>query len=205
MSGLDILVFGVVGLAAAFGFMRGFVQETLSLAAFVVGVVAIRVLHAPLTADLLGPVGSATGASVLAFLLLLVVPYAATRLLARQLGRAARDSALGPVDRVLGFGFGAVKGALVVVVLFALVALAYDTVWGAAGRPAWMKHARSYAFLDASSEALVAKLAERRRAAAAANTAGDATDDAASDEAASSAPAPAPHRSAVRHHRHVAP
>lgn len=166
MSGFDILVLAVVGLASTYGFMRGFVQEAVSLFAWVFVIFAIHNLHSPL-ADVLAPyVGSESGASVLAFFLLLVLPYAIVRGIARWLGSASRGSVLAPVDRVLGFGFGAVKGTVVVVLAYSLVILAYDTVWGPEGRPGWITHARTYRFVDASSEAMVKMISERRKAAA---------------------------------------
>ncbi|MDB5725381.1 MAG: CvpA family protein, partial [Novosphingobium sp.] len=44
-----------------------------------------------------------------------------------------------------------------------VLVLGYDTVWGPGGRPDWIKQARSYQFVDASSTALVKILADRRR------------------------------------------
>jgi membrane protein required for colicin V production len=46
MTGFDILVLVVVGFAATFGFLRGFVQEAISLFAGVVAIVAIHFAHA---------------------------------------------------------------------------------------------------------------------------------------------------------------
>jgi membrane protein required for colicin V production len=43
--------------------------------------------------------------------------------------------------------------------------LGYDTVWGPGGRPDWITQSRSYPFVNASSEALVKMIAERRRTA----------------------------------------
>ena len=108
MTGFDILVLVVVGLAATFGFLRGFVQEAISLFAGAVAIVAIHTLHTPLAEVLTPHIGTESGASVLAFFLLLIVPYVLVRAVARYLGTASRASALAPVDRVLGFGFGAV-------------------------------------------------------------------------------------------------
>ena len=113
MTGFDIIVLLIVGVAAIGGFVRGFVQE-------------------------------------------------AMRLIAGRMGKASRNSALGPIDRVLGFGFGAVKGAIVVVFAFSLLVLGYDTVWGPAGRPTWMTTARTYTFVDASADALVQLIRERQ-------------------------------------------
>jgi len=143
--------------------MRGFVQETLSLVAWVLAIFAIRYLHTDLTALLFGFVGTPSGAAVLAFALLLLIPYAAMKLIARWAGRTTRNSVLGPIDRVLGFGFGAVKGVIIVVMAFALLVLGYDTVWGASGRPTWMTTARTYSFVNASADAMVQLIGERQR------------------------------------------
>jgi membrane protein required for colicin V production len=165
MTGFDIIVLLIVGVAAVGGFMRGFVQEVLSLAAWILAVFAIRYLHTDLTAFLFEFIGTPSGAAVLAFALLLLIPYAGMKLIAGRLGTAARNSMLGPFDRVLGFGFGALKGAIIVVMAFSVLVLGYDTVWGPAGRPTWITTARTYPFVNASADAMVQLIDERRRAA----------------------------------------
>ncbi|MFC3214527.1 MULTISPECIES: CvpA family protein [Novosphingobium] len=162
MTGFDIAVLLLVGLGALFGFIRGFVQEILALSAWVFAVFAIRLFHTPATEWLAGHVGSESGAGVLAFALLLGVPFAAVKLVAGWAGSKSRASVLGPVDRVLGLGFGAVKGVIVIVLAFSVLVLGYDTIWGIGGRPEWITSARTFPFINASSEALVQMIAERR-------------------------------------------
>lgn len=166
MTGIDIAVLLIVGLGAITGFMRGFVQEVLALAAWVFALFAIRFLHEPLTSFCEPQIGMSSGAAVLAFALLLLVPYAFVKLIARWLGEHSRKSVLGPIDRVLGFGFGGVKGMIIVTLGFSILVLGYDTVWGAGGRPTWITQSRTYPFVNASSEALVTIIADRRREAA---------------------------------------
>ena len=168
MTGFDIIVLLIVGVAAVGGFLRGFVQEVLSVAAWVLAVLAIRYLHTDLTAALYGYIGTPSGAAVLAFALLLLIPYAAMKLISRRAGEASRNSVLGPFDRVLGFGFGAVKGVIVVVMAFSVLVLGYDTVWGVQGRPTWITTARTYPFVNASADAMVHLIDERQRALASA-------------------------------------
>jgi membrane protein required for colicin V production len=163
MTGFDIIVLVVVGVAAIGGFMRGFVQEVLSLAAWILAIFAIRYLHTDLTAFLAGYIGTPTTAALLAFALLLLIPYAGMKLIAGRLGQASRNSVIGPFDRVLGFGFGAVKGVIIVVVAFSLLVLGYDTIWGEKGRPDWIKDARTYSFVNAGSEAMVELIEARRQ------------------------------------------
>jgi len=171
MTGFDIAVLLIVGLGAITGFMRGFVQEVLALAAWVFALFAIRFLHTPLATFFEPEVGTTSGAAVLSFALLLMVPYAFVKLLAGRLGAASRNSVLGPIDRVLGFGFGGVKGMIIVTMAFSILVLGYDTVWGVGGRPTWITQARTYSFVNASSEKLVTMIAERRREAAEAEAA----------------------------------
>ena len=169
MTGFDIAVLLLVGVGAIAGFLRGFVHEVLALAAWLFAMVAIRMLHTPLSLALTPTIGTESGASVLAFALLLLVPYAMIKLIANWAGARSRNSLLGPVDRVLGFGFGAVKGMIIAVLAFSVLVLGYDTVWGVGGRPTWITQARTYPFVNASSEELVTMIAERRREAIAAD------------------------------------
>lgn len=164
MTGFDIAVLLIVGLGAITGFLRGFVHEVLALCAWIVALFAIRYLHTSVTAFLTPLVGTDSGAAVLAFAVLLLVPYAAIKLVANWLGAKSRNSVLGPIDRVLGFGFGAVKGTIIVVLGFSVLMLGYDVAWGPSGRPDWIKQARTYPFVNAASEALVVMIAERRQA-----------------------------------------
>ena len=84
------------------------------------------------------------------------------KVIANNVGKASRGSVLGPIDRVLGFGFGALKGVVIVVIAFSLLVLGYDSVWDYRGRPAWITTARSYELIDGGSRTLVEVLAERR-------------------------------------------
>jgi len=191
MTGFDYIVFMVVAVAAIAGFFRGFVEEVLSLAAWCLALLAVHYFHSWLTGVLTGEVGNETGAGIIAFAILLAVPYFATKLVARQIGNASRASPLGPIDRVLGFGFGAIKGFVIMVLAFALVVFANDIVWGPKGRPAWIRDARTYPFLGAASDELMSLIAQRR--ADAVNAAHDEASDAPTGAAPSDTPV---------HHRH---
>lgn len=166
MTGFDIIVLLLVGVGAINGFLRGFVQEVISLGAWIFAVFAIRYLHTPLTAFLEPYIGTLSGSGVLAFALLLLVPYAVFKVGAKWIGAKSRASVLGPIDRVIGFGFGTVKGMIIAVLAFSVLVLGYDTVWGVGGRPDWITQSRTYPFINASSEEMVTLLAERRHEAA---------------------------------------
>ena len=48
------------------------------------------------------------------------------------------------------------------VLAFTVLLLGFDVTWGPDGRPDWIKHARTYPFINASSNELVVMIAERR-------------------------------------------
>lgn len=168
MTGFDIAVLLLVGAGAITGFLRGFVQEILALGAWIFALFTIHYLHTPLNAFLQPIIGTSSGASVLAFAILLLVPYAAVKAVANWAGRTSRASLLGPIDRVLGFGFGGIKGLIIVVLAFSILVLGFDVTWGYRGRPTWITQARTYPFINAASEKLVKVIAERRKASEAA-------------------------------------
>jgi len=163
MTGFDIIVLIVVGIGAIGGFLRGFVQEVLSLLGWVLAIFAIHFLHTNMTLWLHQYVGTESGAAVLAFTMLLLIPYATMKLIAGRLGESSRSSFLGPIDRVLGFGFGVIKGGIIVVMAFSVLVLGYDTVWGPTGRPVWITTSRTYPVVNAASNAMVKLIAERRQ------------------------------------------
>jgi membrane protein required for colicin V production len=163
MTALDIIVLFLIGAGAIFGFMRGFVQEALSLIAWILVIAAVRILHGPVSGMLADTVGTEAGAAVLAFLVIIVITYAFGRWLAKRIGEKSRKSALGPIDRVLGFGFGALKGLIGATLLFLLLVMLYETAFGGkTKRPEWMTGSRTYPLLNASGDALSTFIRERQ-------------------------------------------
>ena len=161
MAGLDIIIIIIVAVAAIGGFLRGLVQEVLSLASWVFAAVTVHLLHPQLSPALAEFLGARSG-PIIAFLLLLAIPYASMKLIAGNVSGASEGAILGPVDRVLGFGFGAVKGALIAVFAFSILVLSFDDGWGYTGRPTWITTARTYPAADSFSRQLVPLIASRR-------------------------------------------
>jgi membrane protein required for colicin V production len=163
LTALDMLVLLAVAGAALLGAVRGFVTEVLSLFAWVAIVAALKLFHIAAAQALTGVVGTASGAAVLAFALIVGGTYVLGKLVANAIGKRTRTSILGPVDRALGFGFGALKGLILASLAFLLVALVVDTVGGGPSRrPEWMVRSRTYPLLNATS-AGIADFVDRRR------------------------------------------
>lgn len=162
-TALDILVLIAIGGSAVLGFLRGFVTEVLALLAWLLIVFALKFFHTPLAEALVEAVGTTQGAAVLSFAIIAGVTYFGGRLIANSIGSRTRQSFLGPIDRALGFGFGALKGLILVSLAFLLLVLLIDTVRGGpAQRPEWITSSTTYPLLNATS-ASIADFVDRRR------------------------------------------
>jgi membrane protein required for colicin V production len=163
LTALDIVVLLLVAGAAVLGLKRGFVTEVLSLFAWVAIVAMLKLFHVPLAAVLAETIGTASGAAVAAFAIIAGSTYLGGRFVANAIGKRTRTSILGPVDRALGFGFGALKGLILASLGFLLMTLVLDTARGGpAQRPEWMVTSRTYPLLNATS-ASIADFVDRRR------------------------------------------
>ena len=106
----DVVALAIVAVSAIVAMMRGAVREVLSLASWV-GAAVAAFLAIPAVAPLMRPAFAtdllAEGiAAVTVFLVVLV----ALKLLTGMVARAVEDSAVRPLDRFLGLGFGVVRG-----------------------------------------------------------------------------------------------
>ena len=165
MTALDVFVFLLLIGGAAVGFVRGFVHEVISLFAWLVGIAMLKLFHAQLWTGLINSFHtSSAAAAVLAFAILFLPSFLGVKLLARQIGgKTRRHVVLGSVDRVLGGGFGALKGLLGATLFFLLANLATDMVYGPqAERPEWMTKSRTFPLLNASGRAIVDWVETRR-------------------------------------------
>jgi membrane protein required for colicin V production len=166
MTALDIFVFLLIVGGAAIGFVRGFVHEVLSLLAWIVAIAMLKLFHAQLARGLDSTMDlTTTAAAVIAFALLFLPSFLLVKLLARSIGgRTRRSPLIGPVDRVLGGGFGALKGLLSATLFFLFANLATDMVYGPqADRPRWMLRSSTYPLLNASGRAIVDWVEVRRK------------------------------------------
>ena len=165
MTALDVFVFLLIIGGGAVGFVRGFVHEVISLFAWIVAVAMLKLFHTQLWTGLINSFHtSSPAAAVLAFAILFIPSFLIVKLLARSIGgRTRRHAMLGPFDRVLGGGFGALKGLLGATLFFLLANLATDMVYGPqANRPQWMTRSHTYPLLNASGRSIVDWVQARR-------------------------------------------
>ena len=150
MNALDLAIIAIIALSAVFAFARGFVRETLSIAAWVgaaaitlygfnmASKVIVRFVTTPLLADLVAGAGL--------FVIGLILLTIATGYLARF----ADGSALSPIDRTLGLIFGLVRGVVLVSAAYLLVDISLpQNEW-----PPWIRDAKTERFLARAADML---------------------------------------------------
>ena len=163
LTAFDIVVGIIVVLAALAGLARGFVGELVSLLAWVAGIVAVRFFYTPVKGFTAKLTGTESGGAILALVAVVLVAFIVVRIIGGKLSAGTKASIIGPIDRVLGLGFGAAKGVLGAALLFLLVNLTFDTVDPGEPSPDWITTARTAPTLAMVSKALVDFVEERRR------------------------------------------
>ncbi|MEO1045135.1 MAG: CvpA family protein [Pseudomonadota bacterium] len=162
MTVFDIIILAIIAAAAIGGLFRGLVEQLLSLAALSAAVMLVGLLHEPATQYLATLTTTETGASLLAYIGLFGIGYFVLRWIASAVGQRSRESALGPIDRVLGFGFGVIKGVLLCTTVFLLIILVHEYAYATRERPQWLTEGRTYPLLNACGDLIVEYLEERR-------------------------------------------
>lgn len=116
MTVFDYVVVAIIAASSILGLWRGVISEVLALVAWVAAFMAARMWAEPAGELLAGVVSTPTLRYFAGFALVLIgvlVMFGIGRLLLSMLLRAA---GLGLADRLLGAGFGIVRGVLIVLV-----------------------------------------------------------------------------------------
>ena len=150
---LDGVIIAVVLLSALLAMMRGFLREVLSIGSWVAAAAGAYLLYPtflPFARQYITEEVFATAAvaGILFFLILIIVSY-----LTMKLSDAVADSAIGPLDRTLGFVFGAARGVL----LFVIAALFFN-FFIPDNAPEWVAQSRAKPILDELGAELLAIL-----------------------------------------------
>ena len=144
LSWLDWTLLAVLAVSVVVGLMRGFVFECLSLAGWVVAWFAAQ-WGSPLLAPLM-PVGAAGSALRLglSFAAVFVAALIVWSLLARLARMLIHATPLSVADRLLGGGFGALRGAVLLLAVATVVALtpaSQSAGWRASQGARWLSQA----------------------------------------------------------------
>jgi len=132
LTWLDWIFIGLLTVTAVTGFMRGLIREALGLAAWIIALLAARVLAQPVADLLAGLIDNADGRLVLAFVLVIFAVILLCGIVIRLIHAAVEWVGMGLFNRVMGAGFGAAKGAAILVlatILISLTPLAQLEAW----------------------------------------------------------------------------
>lgn len=148
INGLDLAVIIILLLSGVLAFMRGFVHEVLSVAAWIGGILAVvcgvpqfrHITNEFIPNDLIADI--VTG--VIIFLVVLVI----LSILTKMLSKSIQASALNNLDRSLGFVFGLLRGA----VFFAAALLILDWVVDTGERPSWVRSAKTLPVIQGTAD-----------------------------------------------------
>ena len=155
LTAFDVVVLLLISLGGLAGLARGFVTEVLSLMAWVAALFAVHFAYPfarPLAIHL---TGTDAGGSILAFVGIFLIAFIAFRFVAQMLGSRTRNSVVGPLDRLLGLGFGLFKGLIGAAVIYLVLGLGYDVIDGGGPRPGWLATGRTRPLLDLTSRTMV--------------------------------------------------
>ncbi|HET7649137.1 MAG TPA: CvpA family protein [Gammaproteobacteria bacterium] len=120
MTWIDYLILGIIVVSALVSLFRGFLRETVSLLAWIIGFwLALRFARS--AGGLFGFIHTPSIRVVVGFIILFVLVLLLGAAVNFFIGKLVKRSGAGTADRVLGVIFGLIRGVVIVVVL-ALVA-----------------------------------------------------------------------------------
>lgn len=122
-SWMDIAIEGIVGLSVFTGLMRGFVKELIALVAWVLAIwIAFEYMDV-ISLWLQPYLHDKTIRAICAFFAILIAVLVSGSLVNACLSFLLKHSGLSGTDRILGMGFGLVRGVLIVAIIMVVIAL----------------------------------------------------------------------------------
>ena len=150
----DGVLIGLILVSGLLAMIRGFSREVLSVASWVVAALAALYFYKSLSpfaynytksisdSQTVADIAAAAGIFIIALIVVSVITM--------KIADFIVDSKIGPLDRTLGFVFGAVRGALLVV-----VGLLFFNWLVPENQPGWVANAKSKPMLESIGEGLV--------------------------------------------------
>ena len=158
---LDGILIFIMLVSALLAMIRGFTREVFSIASWVAAAMVTYFYWEdarPFVQEYISDENLSLGATVAGLFFITLI---AVSLITKQISDFILDSRVGPLDRTLGFIFGAVRGLALVVIalLFVNFFIAPDR------QPVWIADARSKPWLDSIGADLLNRLPEDPEAA----------------------------------------
>jgi membrane protein required for colicin V production len=148
---VDLTIVAITVVSGLLAATRGFVKEVLAVAAWISAALAAVLLFPYIrdfTRDLVSREILADGITIG---VIFVVTLAVVSLISQPISARVRESNMGPADRIMGFGFGVVRGALIVAIGYLLA------TWVVAvnDQPDWLLDAKLLPVVDQAGQWLL--------------------------------------------------
>ncbi|MGO1232759.1 MAG: CvpA family protein [Marinobacter sp.] len=129
---IDWVIIALITVSTLISLKRGFVREALSLVTWIGAFIIARTFHPQMQGLLASTVETPLVRLIAAFAILFFGTLIVGAIINNMIGALVKATGLSPTDRVLGMGFGLLRGVVVVIVAIAFTRytpLAEDTWW----------------------------------------------------------------------------
>lgn len=130
MTYADIGILFIIGLSMAFSFRRGFFHEAIGLIGLIVALWGGFTYMEVAGEWFVDWIDNESVRLMAGFLVVLIVVLLVAAFIGRIVGTLVKNAGVGPLDRIFGMAFGAVRGALIVVGVVLLARLTPVTEYG---------------------------------------------------------------------------
>ncbi len=192
---IDPLVVIVVLVSAVYATYRGFVSETLSIFAWAAAAFATLFFGPKLAPIARGLFASPLLGVMVGYAAIFLVVLIPLSFLSFRFAESVKNSAVGTLDRSLGFAFGVVRGLAII----GLAYIAFTTVVSVRNQPDWIANAKLLPVIRVSAQALLSLVPDQHLNAGKAETAGPAPKPEA-NAAPAQVPTPSPKPAAAKKH-----
>lgn len=123
MNALDWILAAIIALLAVRCFIRGFVAEVLSVAAFAGGLLAALLLYRPAGAFVKERLGVTAAPEVLGFVGVFIIAFALVKIIEHLVREGLEAANLERADRILGLVLGAAEGLIVASLILIIISV----------------------------------------------------------------------------------
>ncbi len=153
-SYLDLGVIAIILISALLAMFRGFTREVLAIASWGAAAVAAIYFHPYVLPFVKSYISKDAVALVVSVAIVFFVTLILVSVITIKISDAILDSKVGPLDRSLGFVFGAVRGILLCVIAFVF----FNWLVPEKAQPDWVKDAHMKPLLQSTGDELIALL-----------------------------------------------